>query len=614
MDTGQKTESIARLVDDILRDHVALPEFQRDFVWDVEKTFDLFDSFVRDIFTGSLIYGTPSFEITVRELDRRPRAGKGSRARLKLTSFTKSEIERRVKVSGFRLLLDGQQRATSIFRAMLGIDPVYFVLLNEDELPKVVRETPIGQRGLEDVLAQFQGEPDPSRASINLRDVYRVLTGDISREREKAELFLVDNSGRLLEGESVDSSETFSSYLTQLRNLENLCRQEKLVAYYLLDTDEEKFALFFERSNSKGIQLNFIDILAAKLYSGFNLRAAVQRYEEDHPDLPLNREVVTRVISFEVSGGRAIDRSYILSNLTHQNFNSLWDKCTAAYSASYRYLLSTRLLIHPSWIPYENILLPLTVFAAALPHHDFSQITSDQAIGIRVWYWAAIFSRRYSSAAQTYSLNDAQALSAAAQMQFTRLAETVSKMQIPIQAPDDLLLVRKKYDAVYKGVLNLINFSAGGFLNFDNGDPASHASNLEDHHIFPRDYLRRKWSDVNTNLDPEMGIDCVVNRTLIPKLTNIKVGNKAPSVYLGELMKKNPRLPESFPSHLLSVSLLNGEYDGEYDYFLAERADEILSALRKNVIQARDSFVAQFGEATRPLRPVSSPAGVTAPA
>ena len=443
-----------------------------------------------------------------------------------------------------------------------------------------------------------------------MRDVYRVLTGDISREREKAELFLVDNSGRLLEGESVDSSETFSSYLTQLRNLENLCRQEKLVAYYLLDTDEEKFALFFERSNSKGIQLNFIDILAAKLYSGFNLRAAVQRYEEDHPDLPLNREVVTRVISFEVSGGRAIDRSYILSNLTHQNFNSLWDKCTAAYSASYRYLLSTRLLIHPSWIPYENILLPLTVFAAALPHHDFSQITSDQAIGIRVWYWAAIFSRRYSSAAQTYSLNDAQALSAAAQMQFTRLAETVSKMQIPIQAPDDLLLVRKKYDAVYKGVLNLINFSAGGFLNFDNGDPASHASNLEDHHIFPRDYLRRKWSDVNTNLDPEMGIDCVVNRTLIPKLTNIKVGNKAPSVYLGELMKKNPRLPESFPSHLLSVSLLNGEYDGEYDYFLAERADEILSALRKNVIQARDSFVAQFGEATPPLRPVSSPAVV----
>ncbi|MBS0244596.1 MAG: DUF262 domain-containing protein, partial [Proteobacteria bacterium] len=104
MDTGQKTESIARLVEDIINERVALPEFQRDFVWDVEKTFDLFDSFVKDIFVGSLIYGVPSFEITVRELDRRPRSGKGSRARLKLFSFSREEIEKKVKLSGFRLL------------------------------------------------------------------------------------------------------------------------------------------------------------------------------------------------------------------------------------------------------------------------------------------------------------------------------------------------------------------------------------------------------------------------------------------------------------------------------------------------------------------------------
>jgi hypothetical protein len=31
MDTGQKTESILKLVEDIRSDSVALPEFQRDF-------------------------------------------------------------------------------------------------------------------------------------------------------------------------------------------------------------------------------------------------------------------------------------------------------------------------------------------------------------------------------------------------------------------------------------------------------------------------------------------------------------------------------------------------------------------------------------------------------
>ena len=115
MDTGQKTESILMLVEDIVKDRVSLPEFQRDFVWEIGKTFDLFDSFVRDIFIGSLIYGVPSFEITVRELDMRPRAGKGSRAKLRVSCFTKEQIENRVKIHNFRLfcLMDSSARHQS---------------------------------------------------------------------------------------------------------------------------------------------------------------------------------------------------------------------------------------------------------------------------------------------------------------------------------------------------------------------------------------------------------------------------------------------------------------------------------------------------------------------
>lgn len=193
MDTGQKTESIAQLVEDIVKDRVALPEFQRDFVWDIEKTFDLFDSFARDIFVGSLIYGIPSFEITVRELDRRPRSGKGSRARLKLNSYTLEQIENRVKVNGFRLLLDGQQRATSIYRAMMGVDSVFFIALKDDELASEIRAKQPGQRLIEEVLSEFRGEAVEGRVSIRLDDVYRVLNGEASREKEKADLFLKSN-------------------------------------------------------------------------------------------------------------------------------------------------------------------------------------------------------------------------------------------------------------------------------------------------------------------------------------------------------------------------------------------------------------------------------------
>jgi uncharacterized protein with ParB-like and HNH nuclease domain len=386
LDTGQKTESILQLVEDIAKGQVALPEFQRDFVWDIEKTFDLFDSFVRDIFVGSLIYGIPSFEITVRELDKRPRSGKGSRTRLRLDSYTREQIENHVKVHGFRLLLDGQQRATSIYRAMTGVDEVFYVALSENELPSDVKNIPIGQRSLEQVLDEFRGEPTEGHVSIKLDDVYAVLTGKVSREREKASLFLKTNKISGITPDTVDASDDFLTYLTQLKNLENLFRQEKLVAYYLLDTDEEKFALFFERSNSKGIQLNFIDILAAKLYAGFNLRSKIEEFESDNPTLGLNREVLVRAISFEVSQGKDIGRAFILSNLSYPHFSQHWETFTAAYKSVHDYLRTSRLLIHPTWIPYENIVLPLMAFAVKLPHLDFSQISAAQSDLIRVWY------------------------------------------------------------------------------------------------------------------------------------------------------------------------------------------------------------------------------------
>src|ERR1700738_2953044 len=101
----------------------------------------------------------------------------------------------------------------------------------------------------------------------------------------------------------------------------------------------------------------------------------------------------------------------------------------------------------------------------------------------------AIFSRRYSSAAQTYALEDAQALQKAADGNFTSIINIIHRIQPLIRAADDLLVIHKKYDAVYKGVLNLVNYETGGYLNLENGNPVSTASSLEDHHIFPYDYL-----------------------------------------------------------------------------------------------------------------------------
>jgi hypothetical protein len=593
MDTGQKTESLAQLVEDIDKGVVALPEFQRDFVWDIEKTLELFDSFVRDIFVGSLIYGVPSFEITVRELDKRARSGKGSRAKLQLTSYNKADIDRLVKTSGFRLLLDGQQRATSIYRALRGVDNIYFVLRTDEELEDEVRKIPASKRTLEQVLSEFSSETVPGRICIGLHDAYRVLRGEASRERDKVELFMATSVLDFDGPEAAQNSDEFEVYLTQLKNLENLLRQEKLVAYYLLDTDENKFALFFERSNSKGIQLNFIDILAAKLYVGFNLRAKVAEFKEANSSLELNREVLVRSLSYSVSGGKDTSRAYILTNLTHSHFSEHWETFTTLYVRAHTYLSANRLLIHPSWLAYENILIPLMAFLRHIPHYDFAQITQLQGRTLRNWYWLTILSRRYSSAAQSSVLEDAQALEKVAIGDYSAMHNLIQKLHPVIREPDDLISIHKKYDALYKGILNLVNFHTGGFRSLQNGQIVTWDSNLEDHHIFPKDFLAKS---LKKDSDVFAEINCVVNRTLIPKLTNIKASNKPPSVYLRKIQEQNPELSKALASHLIPEDTANGTYDDVYELFLEDRSKAIMTAIEQHVISERADILKELGK------------------
>ena len=126
------TESIINIVEKIDAGTVSLPEFQRDFVWDISRTFDLFDSLSKDVFIGSIIYGIPSFGLTVRELDTRPRKGTGSRKKLKTTYITEEEIKVKTSTANYKIILDGQQRITSIYRALKGIDEVWFIFKNSD--------------------------------------------------------------------------------------------------------------------------------------------------------------------------------------------------------------------------------------------------------------------------------------------------------------------------------------------------------------------------------------------------------------------------------------------------------------------------------------------------
>jgi len=594
MDADQKTESLATLVQDVEKGQVTLPEFQRDFVWEIQKTYDLFDSFVLNIFIGSLIYGIPSFDITVREIDTRPRVGKGSRKKLLLVSHTKEQIEKLVQVHGFRLLLDGQQRVTSIFRALKGYDDVYLILKHEDMLDPNVKAIDTGKRALEQVLDEFRGDAPQGRVAIRLSDVYKMLHGDMPRDKDKVAPFMQSSKLVYSTPKEAEESQEFIAYLTQAKNLEHLFRQEKLVSYYLLNTDQERFALFFERSNSKGIQLSFIDILAAKLYSGFNLRQYIEEFKEDNPTVPLNREVIVRTISYIISEGKDTGRGFILSKLTTVHFNDHWKHVTELYCRCYEYLIANHMIVSHAWLPYENMLIPMMAFLRHVPHWNFANISEKQQSILTLWYWLAILSRRYSSAAQTYVLEDARVLEAVAQNDFSTTVGLLKKLPSDVQTVEDLRSVHKQYDAVYKGVLNFINYYSGGLIGWESSAVVSAKDDIDDHHIFPKDFLRKKLKDSDS--DNGIDIDCVINRSLIPRLANIKASNKPPSEYMQNLRAQNNKLDEALAKHMVPAEIIDGTYDDVFEIFLDDRGTLIIQALKSAVLDKRAAMLAELDQ------------------
>ena len=100
-DTQSQTESLLEIVKGIEKQTIMLPEFQRDFRWELEQTYDLFDSLMREIFIGTLIYGKPSFGMTVREIDKRPRKGEGSLSKLSTHYYTTEELTIKAQTQNF---------------------------------------------------------------------------------------------------------------------------------------------------------------------------------------------------------------------------------------------------------------------------------------------------------------------------------------------------------------------------------------------------------------------------------------------------------------------------------------------------------------------------------
>lgn len=237
-------------------------------------------------------------------------------------------------------------------------------------------------------------------------------------------------------------------------------------------------------------------------------------------------------------------------------------------------------------LPYQSQIVALAAILADIG--DRWEHEANRAKLIR-WYWNGVFGELYGSAIESRIARDFMEVPAwlAGGQEPTTVSETMFRS-------DRLKTMRMRLSAAYKGVNALL--MKEGAQDFRSGQRFDHTvffgENVDIHHIFPQDWCKRQGIK-------QAVYDSIINKTPLSYRTNRMIGGAAPSEYLTKLEAGNhanppiaeDRLDGYLSSHLVDPKLLRAD---AFDAFMADRQTRLLALIERATGKA--AYVADIVE------------------
>jgi len=268
---------------------------------------------------------------------------------------------------------------------------------------------------------------------------------------------------------------------------------------------------------------------------------------------------------------------------TVTDFRQHWDHAVQALEQAIGMLRQPQEFgaVASRFLPYVSILPVFT----ALQAHVASRPPDVKFSGqhkVRLWYWASVFTNRYSGSVESMSARDFLAVKAWIEDDAAEPAP-VQEFKATLKSLDLRKEVRSGY-STYNGVFNLLVME--GARDWITGTiPPPDA--LDDHHIVPA-----SWG--KTHLDGNV-VHSILNRTPLTADTNREViGSRLPNAYLPEMVAKNgdAAVRATLASHFISTEafdiLLRDPFTpADFEQFIAVRRQTILDAIESLLIKER---------------------------
>lgn len=570
------------VLDGIASGHIQLPDFQRGWVWDDNHIRSLIASLTLSYPIGAVMF------LEAGGVPFKPRLFAG--------------VSLQPAPAPKTLVLDGQQRLTSLYLALRSGQPVPTRTEKGADIRRVY---------FLDMAKCLDGSADREEAVLSIPETLQI-SSDFGRKIEldvstpelqySQRLFpvaLLFDIQRFMAWESGFSAHyQFAAEAMQFmqrfrHEIWQRFHEFKVPVIELSkNTPREAVCQIFEKVNTGGVTLTVFELMTATFAADeFNLR---QDWEARRKRLTAKHDVlkavdgtsfltaVTLLASYrrhkEQGTPVSCKRADVLK-LTLAEFKSLESALEQGFKRAAE-LLAEEKIFDARSLPYATQLIPLSTICAYLGDRTTQHGVKQKLLR---WYWCGVLGELYGGANETRFAIDIQDV--VAWVDGGGEPRTVRDANF---APTRLLSLQSRLAAAYKGLAALV--MKHGARDFVSGTPIdlnTYFNNAIDiHHIFPRAWCekqklpREKWNSV-------------VNKTPLAAGTNRFISGDAPSVYLARIQKAKQVAPDSLDeflaSHVIPVQALRSD---DFDSFIRQRAAALLKLIEQamgKAIAGRDS-------------------------
>ena len=530
---------LAELLGRAERGDLQLPDFQRGWVWDDDHIRSLLVSISLSYPIGAvmtLVAGNPDVNFKARLLEG-----------VTLVATPAPEM----------LLLDGQQRLTSLFQALKSRAPVctrdsrgnelhrhYYADIDACIDPSVDRE----EKGIVGVPAD----------RILRSDFGRTIDLDLStRDREiAAAMFPLDiilDGGATMDwqmayllsgaGDQPDRVAKWKRFQDAIIN--SFVQYHVPTIDLVRSTPKEAVCQVFEKVNTSGVTLTVFELLTATYAADdFELR---KDWDERHERLAQHEllaevdataflQIVTLLATYDrrqvhLQAHPEDDKVPAVSckrrevlRLPLDDYRQWADGAERGMMRAVPFLHNHRIFRYRD-LPYATQLVPLGAIFGWTEDRAESY-ASRQRLG--QWFWCGVLGEMYGGATETrFAIDLEDCIAWIDDRDDSAPPRTVQAAQFQAER---LLTLRTRNSAAYKG-LYALQMKQGG-RDFKTGQPIDIHAYMEDaidiHHIFPRHWCAThdiEWWVAN----------CIVNKTALDAHTNRRIGGNAPSIYLSRI-------------------------------------------------------------------------------